>query len=164
MEVQEEKIIYNGDKILLSGGHKSSLDDMMLSPERNTSATTPVKTSKWYTTKQYRIIFLIAVVIILCLVGIGAWIGSQKGKHRIETPHKSNLLRITPSGMAATQWLDLDGIRNYRVYFQDQRNAILESVWDSNSTGWRVSEVANPDLKVQNQIAVQFPSSRCFMD
>jgi hypothetical protein len=151
MEVQEEKIIYNSDKILLSGGHKSSLDNKMLSPEQNTSATIPVKTSKWYTMKRYRIILLAVVVIILCLVGIGAWIGSQKSKHKIEAPHKSNFLRTTPSGMAATQWLDLDGIRHYRVYFQDRRNAILESAWDSNSTGWRVSEVANPDLKVQNQ-------------
>jgi hypothetical protein len=55
------------------------------------------------------------------------------------------------SGMAATQWLDLESIRHYRVYFLDRRNAILESAWDSNSTEWKTSVVASPDLKVQNR-------------
>jgi hypothetical protein len=159
-DVQEEKIVYNDDKIHPSGGAKSSFAEKILSPEDNKTPQCAGK-ERYVVLKEKLsspIILLGSVVIIWCVAGISTWSRVKENRNRTsaEAAIKTNTMSSMASGMAAMQWLDLEGKIHYRMYFQDPTKAILESAWDSNSTGWKVSVVANPDLKVQNRSSLLY--------
>jgi hypothetical protein len=150
LEVQEEKIVYNDDMIHISGGHRNSFDEKIIFAEDKSSSNTAEIPKPWYSSKQKRLLLLGAIIILACIAGVSLWIGVKKRRIRSRELINNGTINSMVSGMAATQWLDLEGQRHYRVFYQDQNNAILESAWESNATSWKASVVANPNLRVQN--------------
>lgn len=53
------------------------------------------------------------------------------------------------SKMGSLSYRDEMNVTHYRVYFQDRQGILQESAWDSNSTGWTVTDISDPSVDVQ---------------
>jgi hypothetical protein len=148
IQTVEEKIIYIDDKIIQSGGRPNSFDEKIAQEEDN--HTVVERKVPWYGKRQYRLLLVGALIILLCLAGSTAWLGVRQSRSGAQLANKE----VVAAGLAATQWLDLEGVRHYRVYFQDKNSEILESAWDSNNTGWKVSTVANAEMGVRRNTPI----------
>lgn len=148
--VDEKMIHVQGldDKVLHAGGRTNSFDEKIVREESDYLVGRKIP---WYAQKRYRLLVVGAFIILLCLAGSTAWLGvrSRRNANRISTKEIP-----ATTGLAATQWSDREGVKHYRVYFQDEKNAILESAWDSNSTGWTVSTVAGAEMGVRRNTPI----------
>lgn len=53
------------------------------------------------------------------------------------------------SKLAALQYVDKQNVTHERVYFQDKAGTLRESAWNSNTTGWTVTDISDPSVDVQ---------------
>jgi hypothetical protein len=131
-------------------------------PIVNETATDPESKNRLICGLQPRTFWIISVISLFLLLAaaVGGGVGGSLAakKHRNHRPASTPSATTGPTkirpvyqntGLAAMQWVDLDGINHYRVYYQDASNAVQESAWDSNDTSWQVSQVSDPTFKVK---------------
>jgi hypothetical protein len=141
-----EKITVQGDK-RLGESPPSHAKGKIPPTEAKQVVSQSQQRRKWYLRKGNRVLLAAILLLLICIIAIATWIGVKRARNGLA----GGISSTKASGMAAMQWLDLEGIKHYRVYFQTQQNTILESAWDSNRSDWDVSTVASADLKTQNQ-------------
>ena len=113
--------------------------------------------------KRKTFFVLLAVSLVLVAAGaIGGGVGgakSMRGRRKTTSGNPAPSAVIpsssTPSstsipyantGLAAVQWIDLNGTAHKRVYYQDQDDRIVESAWDNSSTfdaAWDINTISD---------------------
>lgn len=102
-------------------------------------------------------ILLAVVLILITAVAIGGGVGGTMATQDREKSASVPIPSPTPAqaptttrslytntGLAATQWTDLNGTLHKRLYYQDNRNKIRESAWDNSTafdTPWEVNAI-----------------------
>ena len=163
LDPQEEKIIgYNDGKIIDASDEKnlvlSDVGKQALVAETLVSESeSPLPTAKrriygW----RRRMFFVLLVVVLVLLIaaivggGVGGTLAAHNRAKAATTPMQHTLPATRPSyantGLAAMQWIDLNGTLHKRLYYQDHSNMIRESAWDNstafNST-WNVNTITD---------------------
>jgi hypothetical protein len=108
----------------------------------------------WYL-RTSRISLLVVILLLVLLAAIlSTWAVIRK-KHSSMFPSSKGIIKYPDAaGIAASQWTDLQGIKHYRVYFQDEKTVIQESAWDSDTRNWVISPITGEDMQIQNETAL----------
>ena len=150
IEAQEEKISATADKAFTFGNNPVQREKMLAVEENGPTKTSATK--PWYQRRRNMIHLLGLFLLIIVIATVVTWDSLKKKAARRANFRKSKSVITSP--MAALQWLDLVNVRHYRLYFQNQTNALLEAAWDSNNPHWRSTLMAGPDVNARNGTAL----------
>ena len=115
----------------------------------------PTQQRKIFGLRQKTFFILAPVVLIVVVAGsvAGGVVGRIAAYSHSPTTSKTPTSSRTPyanTGLAATQWTDLNGTLHKRLYYQNSAGRIRESAWNSNhdlTTAWEIntiSEIVRP--------------------
>jgi hypothetical protein len=94
----------------------------------------------------------VLVVVIALVVGVPAGLHLHDSSSNASTgPSILSILRT--SKLSSVAWNDTYAVTQYRLYFQDENNTIVESAWDSGSRLWQISNRAVGKAKAGSPIA-----------
>ncbi|KAI1121625.1 hypothetical protein F5Y10DRAFT_282351 [Nemania abortiva] len=105
--------------------------------------------------------YILGVILVLVVVGIGVGVGVGASRgHLTRTEGVDGQSNTSPilqnSSIAAAQWRDISGTKEYRLYVQSKQGPVLEASWSSSNPMWKLSRITNvsADIMLGTPIAV----------
>lgn len=160
MEVQEEKIYSPEEKI----ARLFSTDDKILSPvingdvdeegekvQHGAGKPRPRAICGLPLRRFYTLVATAFAILVVIVVAISVSVSKRNSRKQAARARLDTVPPLKNPSMAALSWKDQRGIDHYKVYYQDESNAILESAWNSTQTqaNWKHAVVADTTMNVQ---------------